>query len=116
MIARSIYNRIDKREYHSLASLKSLVHEIDIAREIIENDVNYTDAQKKTYLNNLEAEALYPLYATLGLFGDIDLNYYECRDLANRIVNLAHDLRLEGMALREGSSTSILELPNDYLR
>lgn len=113
--ARSIYNRIDKRQYHSLSGLLSLINEIDKAKQIITDDINYSETQKKLYMNNLEAEALYPLYATLDLFGDIDLNYYDCINLARRIIQLAQDLRLEGMSTRESGGTSIMDMPNDYL-
>ena len=112
---RSIYNRIDKRAYHTLAGLQSLVKEIDKAKEIIANNENYSEEQKKLYLNNLEAEALYPLYASLALFGDIDMNYYECTSLARRLLDLIHDLRLEGMATRENGGSTISDLPNDYI-
>ena len=112
---RSIYNRIDKRQYHSLAGLLSLIDEIDVAKEIIANDSNYSEQQKKIYSNNLEAEALYPLYATLSLFGDINLNYEDCQSLARRIIKLVEDLRLEGMSTRESGGTSVIDLPNDYL-
>ena len=112
---RSIYNRIDKRQYHSLMSLLSLVKQIDIAEDIIRNDANYSEEQKRIYLNNLEAEVLYPLYATLELFGDIDLNYEDCRSIALRLKKLAQDLRLEGMSTRETGGSSIMDLPDIYL-
>lgn len=112
---RSIYNGIAKREFQSFEALQGLIKEIDRARAIIETS-EYNAAQRKIYLNNIEAEALYPLYATLQLYGDIELTYEDRINLAKRLAQDVIDLRIEGMATRENGGSLISDLPNDYLR
>lgn len=111
---RSIYNAMAKREYYSLEGLQSLIKEIDKARAIIESS-SYDATQRKVYLNNIEAEALFPLYAELQLYGDIDLSHEDCLALAKRLAQDVIDLRIEGMSTREHGNSLVSDLPNDYL-
>ena len=111
---RSIYNRIDKREYISFGGLNGLIAQIDKAQEVNANS-RASEEQKRIFKYNIEAEAFFPLYAKLSLYGSIDLTYQECVEIATRLKDDIFALRLEGMSTRESDGMSVIELPNMYL-
>ena len=111
---RSIYNQINKREFNSLAGLNSLIAQIDKAQEVNAAS-SLSEEEKRICKYNIEAEAFFPLYAKLSLYGAIDLTYQDCVELASRLKDDIVALRLEGMMTREAGGASVLELPNSYL-
>ncbi len=110
---RSIYNGISKRDYHSLAGLNSLIEQIDRAQEVNAAS-SLSDEEKRIIKYNIEAEGFFPLYAKLSLYGEIDLTYQECVELATRLKEDIYALRLEGMMTREAGGSSVAELPEVY--
>ena len=111
---RSIYNAFNKREFLPLAGLNSLIAQIDKAQEAINNS-RASEKEKRVFKYNIEAEAMFPLYAKLSLYGHIDLTYQDCVTIAKRLKEDIIALRLEGMMTREAGGSSVEGLPNMYL-
>lgn len=110
---RSIYNKINQRQYLPLASLKSLVKLIDEAQTKITREY-YSEEEYKIYKYNIEAEVFFPLYAQLELYASMDLTIEETKSIAKRLMDMIYALRLEGMTSREHGG-SITEIPAYYL-
>lgn len=112
--SRSIYNKVANRAYMPLASLKSLVAIIDEAQTYITRDY-YSEEEYNLYKYHIEAEALFPLYAQLQLYGKIDLTIEDQKAIANRILQLVYAMRLEGMNSSESGGSPVMNLPQDFL-
>ena len=112
--ARSIYNSLAKRDYYPLETLQSLISLVDAAKEKITLE-QYTKEQYDLYRNNMDAEALHPMYAQLTLYGDIDLNDYDRYALAKRCSDNLVFMRNTGMSTKEHGGTAVYDVVSEYL-
>ena len=111
---RSIYNKINSRNNLPLASLKSLVKAVDAAQEMIKREY-YSEEEYLTYKYNIEAEALFPLYAMLELYASVDLTIDERKAIAQRLLDSIYYLRNDGMNTREHGGDTIASIPLENL-
>mgnify|MGYP003316970676 FL=1 len=75
----------------------------------------YSEEEYLTYKYNIEAEALFPLYAMLELYASVDLTIDERKAIAQRLLDSIYYLRNDGMNTREHGGDTIASIPLENL-